>query len=358
MRLLSTPWCLALLLPAVGCSSSDAGSGSGISTRSDGSCAGLGCQVSSSDAKDSYDLVVPGAAVAGGNAGGASANATAIARSCGLAAIGCSPDDAESCAHAVAGASGGSTSQAKAGLSDSGGSTATDGSAVSVGGIGSESTIDVVVAGATTGIGTTVSTSGGGSGALACRIILDNTTTRSQCEVAGVGVEGASCNSRIDCAAGFACTNNNGKGECLHYCCGGNAACTTGSYCGEREAYEGDGSTVKMTVAVCLKGVSCRFNEPFPCPANQVCSCPANETCGVVRSDGTTACVVPGTGVEGESCPCSVGYVCSDALRTCIKTCSLVDSAKNVVQCPNGACQSSPSLPSDVGICVSSATLN
>jgi hypothetical protein len=313
---------VALLSGAVllgrGCSSMTA---SDVAS-SGNACAGPNCQTAGGS-KDRYDLVV--STGSGGSSGSTSTTATTTTNRCGLAAVGCNPDDNASCAHAVVNSGVGGSA---AGGSSAGGAAG----ATSVGG----------------DAGTT----------LACRVLFDNSVPLSQCEPDGNGLTGDTCVSRADCASGYGCVTENGTAQCRLYCCSGNDVCPSDTYCDEREIGEDTDAVIKHSVPVCVAGTACRFDDPYPCPTAQTCSCPTGRVCGVVRSDGTTACVVPGTGVEGEACPCAASYVCSDVLGTCVKTCSLLDVAASAEQCSLGVCQASASLPADVGICVSSTTLN
>jgi hypothetical protein len=301
-----------------GCGASESAS----SQRAEG-CVGPSCQAAAGS-KDDYSLVVDTGTV---NAGGTtSVTSVSSVNRCGLPAVGCNPDDAMACAHAV----------------------------VIVGGNGGGGSVGV---GSSAG-GRTDTDVDAGNGTLACRLLFDNSVPLSQCELTGSGLSGEPCVSRADCAPGYACTTENGTAQCRQYCCGGNDVCPSGTYCDEREVGEDAGNVIKHRVPVCVTGTACRFDDPYPCPAEQVCSCPSGRVCGVVRADSTTACVVPGTGLEGEACPCAAGHVCSAVLGTCVKTCSLSSVTGNAEQCSRGVCQSSTSLPIDVGICVNSVTLD
>lgn len=305
---------------AYGCSQSD------IATDSTSApCVGPSCQNSSNSGID-YDLDPISGSGGTTNTTGAS-EATSVNR-CGLSSVGCSPDDDTSCQYANVQEDEGTGGTSSAGEPEGLGG-ASDGGA-----------------------------SHGGAAALACRIRRDNSVPLSQCEIAGVGLAGDPCVSSVDCAPGFACAEDNGTSQCRHYCCGGDELCPSGTYCDNRIVKEEVEVVGSLTVPVCMPTVACRFDEPYPCPADQICSCPSGKVCGVVRADGTTACVVPGVGLEGESCPCAAGHVCSEVLGICVKTCSLTKVAENVEQCSLGVCQSSASLPVDVGICVNSSALN
>jgi hypothetical protein len=318
-----------------GCSQSD-----GAAASESSPCVGPNCQTAPST-KGNYDFVLNTGT--GGSASGESVSADVpTVDLCGLSAVGCNPDDDKSCDNVTAVSNGTGVGGATAVGKENGG------------------------AGNTATGGTTGSTAfGSGTGIssrnpvqLACRIRRDNAIPLSQCEDSGEGISGDPCVSSVNCAPGFACAVDNGIGQCRHFCCGGNDVCPTGTYCDERVIKEDVDSIGSLVVSVCMPSVACRFDEPYPCPADQTCSCPTGRTCGVVRADGTTACVEPGVGLEGEACPCAAGHVCSEILGKCVKTCSMSNVTGNAVQCSLGVCQSSTSLPADVGVCVNASALN
>jgi hypothetical protein len=191
----------------------------------------------------------------------------------------------------------------------------------------------------------------------ACRVVLVNNVAMTTCELAGPGLEEAACSSRSDCAAGYACVEESGGSHCRHYCCGGNDSCSTpGTFCEERELAGLENDALKARASVCMPATLCRLDEPYPCPSDERCSCPSGKACGVVRNDGTTSCVTPGAGQDGDSCPCAAGYVCSATLGQCLKVCSLSD-VDSALFCDTGVCQPSPNLPVDFGICVNAESL-
>jgi hypothetical protein len=69
----------------------------------------------------------------------------------------------------------------------------------------------------------------------------------------------------------------------------------------------------------------------------------------VVRADGTTTCRVPGTGKQGDACPCAWNHVCSSVTQKCVKICN-TDPAKD--ECAPQKCQASSELPQSFGVCV------
>jgi hypothetical protein len=78
-------------------------------------------------------------------------------------------------------------------------------------------------------------------------------------------------------------------------------------------------------------------------------TCADGGTCVVVRQDGTTTCVTPGTGTDGQMCPCAAGYTCSLFDNTCQRLCYTNDGG---VCGPNHLCQGgNQGWPSDIGTC-------
>jgi hypothetical protein len=66
--------------------------------------------------------------------------------------------------------------------------------------------------------------------------------------------------------------------------------------------------------------------------------------------------VPPGSGTQGEHCPCAPGYVCSQLADKCFKLCHLGNDA----ECPDGAmCVSGTGgYPQGIGTCVGGNTYN
>lgn len=298
------------------------------STESPGNCIGPTCQ-SGTQRKYEYTVVV-GAAGAGGTVTAEAAGSVARAplpKLCSVQQPTCDPDSAVAC---------GLQSSAEGG---SAGDAATHGGAYSGGSL--TLSLDSVVAGSRADA--------------ACRIVRDGTQTLTRCEIAGKGTLGAPCVSDANCAAGFTCVEETGTAQCRPYCCRGADSCPAGTYCDLRPLKELQDSIERIWVSVCMPGASCRFDEPYPCPADKKCSCPAGKTCGAVRGDGTTACVVPGDGIEGSPCPCAANHVCADALGSCLKVCDLTSLDPSCGE--DGICQTSTNLPFPWGLCVSSSAL-
>ena len=181
----------------------------------------------------------------------------------------------------------------------------------------------------------------------------------SQCVPAGTVLAGDPCSRLTRCAPGHACVQDDDISQCLPYCCSEPEACPAGTFCAKRSVLLPEGENEVMDVPVCVPAHDCQLDEPYPCPDGTTCRCPTGTACTVVRADGTTGCVTPGVGVEGDSCPCapatesSLGYVCSQATATCVKLCLVGVSASGCS--PGSHCQATAALPSQFGVCTASA---
>jgi hypothetical protein len=183
--------------------------------------------------------------------------------------------------------------------------------------------------------------------AYACRVVsAPGGRVQARCEAAGSGEVDAPCFTSADCAAGLACTGDSGAGQCRPFCCAGDGECRRGTHCAERALL---GAVARPIVPVCVPAVDCSLTEAFPCPAGVRCSCPEGEACMVVRNDGTTTCMRPGSGTAGEACPCASGHVCSQATHQCVKLCQ---TAATPSECGSGRCQAAAELPTGFGVCV------
>ena len=195
------------------------------------------------------------------------------------------------------------------------------------------------------------------SSALACRIrsgSLQGSVLRV-CEIAGTGRAGAPCRMPADCANGLTCVAEGLATLCRPYCCGDADSCPSNTYCTSRVTLlDKDSWTTGLVVPVCTAAENCPLSEPYPCPTGQNCTCPTGKACMIVRRQGLTACVEPGTGIQGALCPCAAGYVCSNTTFTCLKLCQLTSSAnaQTSSQCGAGnSCQASNDVPTDWGVC-------
>jgi hypothetical protein len=338
---------------AQGCSVAQSGS---TALAGSSPCTSPKCQTGA-QSKDDYAIVL---AMAGAGAAGTTAvlEGASLPTLCQVQKPSCDPDDATSCSNAAPVTGQGGAPGSLGSTDSASGSQARPSSAGGADSAGTGGTSEHASTSGQSNAGgyNAGQTPGGTAGAIAmaCRVQRDLLVTLTTCEPAGQGTLGAPCVGRSNCAAGFACVEENGTAQCRPYCCRGVSSCSAGTYCDLRPTKELVATAERPTVSVCMPGVDCRFDDPYPCPPDRTCSCPLGKACGVVRADGTTACVTPGTGTEGQSCPCAAGHVCSDALGSCLKVCSL---ASRDPTCGDGICQASASLPADWGICVSSAAL-
>jgi hypothetical protein len=189
-------------------------------------------------------------------------------------------------------------------------------------------------------------------GAVAVALSACHVTTSGQtCTGAGLGGDGAQCQSGADCASTFECVGS--PGQCRHYCCGGNATCdgasgvTTGAtFCDVQPLTVGG-----QPVPVCEPIANC---TPL-LTGTGAGTCPKGETCAVVKDDGTTSCVTIGSAGIGGDCGklhCAAELTClgPPESRTCFELCQ-VDLPTS---CPNGkTCMSSAQLftNANIGIC-------
>jgi hypothetical protein len=190
----------------------------------------------------------------------------------------------------------------------------------------------------------------GGLAAYGCQVTRQNDQLLRQCVPAGTGKVNAPCFSAADCAPSYACVTENGAGRCLPYCCNQDSNCTSGTFCAERplrKAAADTSDTEPPRVPVCVPADACSLEDQFPCPAGTDCRCKGDTACMVVRDDGTTTCMKPGAGQQGEACPCAWNHVCSSVTKQCIKICR-TDPTKD--DCGAQKCQAW--LPQNFGVCV------
>lgn len=185
-----------------------------------------------------------------------------------------------------------------------------------------------------------------------CQVTRLNNERVRQCTAAGRGAANAPCFSAADCSPGLACVSDGDAGRCRPYCCDADTDCDKGAYCAERPLRKlpsDTSNTEAPRVPVCVPADNCSLEERFPCPTGNDCRCKADTACMLVRDDGATACLKPGSGVQGDACPCAWNHVCSSATHECVKLCR-TDAPQN--DCGAQKCQASSELPKNFGVCV------
>lgn len=181
-----------------------------------------------------------------------------------------------------------------------------------------------------------------GDFAFGCYVSSDDGKPVSECLPAGKGVTGSPCVAPSDCAAGFACVGLENAAQCRPYCCEDPESCPGGMFCTERQLAE-----TELHVPVCAPADNCNLAEQYPCPAGSNCTCEGDTACMVVR-EKTTSCIVPGSGKEGDSCPCAWGHICSKAINECLKLCQTTSSTPD---CGTAKCTPVSELPDGWGVC-------
>jgi hypothetical protein len=278
----------------------------------------------------------------------------------------CLPDDARSCASfgetnaqfaLLGGGNGGEGGAAGAGgQSFDGAGSGAEGGVGGAGGVSSAGAGNGSGAASGEGGSSTV-VAGGAGGALgpptyACRVGPIGRAIGAACGLTGQGDADAPCFTGSECGAGLACVALDGVSRCRPYCCAGDDACSSGSYCAERPLLDDAlAENASVSVPVCVPANNCDLAEPYPCPSGRACQCSAGTACLVVRPDGTTNCMpAEGNGL-GEPCPCGYGFVCSQGTQSasCVQICT---TASSLLPCPSGRCQVAAELPNGFGTCV------
>ncbi len=133
-------------------------------------------------------------------------------------------------------------------------------------------------------------------------------------------------------------------GVCRAYCCGDVEACGADTFCRTSVIANADRKPPDTfsPIPTCTPVTPCTLLDDNSCKDGLVCT--------IVRTDGTTSCDSPGTGMAGDACPCAKDHVCSKGLNECMKICKTNDANT----CPTGhTCQGgSKSYPAGFGICV------
>ncbi len=175
-----------------------------------------------------------------------------------------------------------------------------------------------------------------------CQVVPTDLGPIAECLTPGLLQEGEPCEKASNCSASLGCVRmGSGVGVCRAYCCGDLEACAAGTYCTLGAMAEDVISKPPMQIPVCAPATPCTLLDDNTCMNGL--------TCTLVRKDGTTSCVEPGLGKDGDACPCSAGQVCMLSSRTCRPLCHL---GGNDCQ-KGGVCQGgSDGFPNGIGICV------
>src|SRR5262249_47931721 len=130
---------------------------------------------------------------------------------------------------------------------------------------------------------------------------------------------------------------------CRPYCCGDVDDCPEGQYCVLRPIVQEDlGEDLARDIPVCVLVDDCELLNDKTCDTGMVCT--------IVSDHGTLSCVEPGSGVNGDPCPCAQGHFCDDDANRCVKICRVADPQT----CPEGfICQGgTENYPPEFGGCV------
>lgn len=176
-----------------------------------------------------------------------------------------------------------------------------------------------------------------------CVLVATEAAPEAACRATGPRQVNEPCNSVADCDAGLGCVLTSGGQQCRAYCCGDAEECAEKTYCAPSPMAEDP----SVKIPTCAPASACQLLDDTSCCAGGTCEL----TCSVVRDDGTTSCVPPGTGMLADPCPCAAGYICSKLTNECKKLCKIGQEATD---CEGGGkCQgATASLPADIGICV------
>lgn len=173
-----------------------------------------------------------------------------------------------------------------------------------------------------------------------CKLVEEAGAVAGACVPPGSLLEGEPCVTSADCDQGLGCVSTVAGGVCRAYCCGDPEACGAGTYC----AAEALADAPSRLIPACRPSDDCNLlgNGPSGCEDGLACT--------IVKSDGTTACVQPGSGEAGDACPCAGGFVCSKLTDTCLQLCATDGSGP---PCATGTCMGAAmNLPPGVGLCV------
>jgi hypothetical protein len=172
---------------------------------------------------------------------------------------------------------------------------------------------------------------------VSCKLLDVDGGTTAQCGTWGVSGEEAPCTGASDCAAGLGCVYSL-TSVCRAYCCNSPDSCPSGTYCAPSPMQEDQ----QLSIPVCTPASNCALFVDIPCSAGQ--------TCEIVRDDGTTSCMTPGTSTDGQPCPCAKGFTCSWSTGTCLTLCHILGGTECGTK---GYCQGGTEpYPAGIGICV------
>jgi hypothetical protein len=175
-----------------------------------------------------------------------------------------------------------------------------------------------------------------------CQIMPTDMGAVAECLPPGMLQEGEPCEKAANCAAGLGCVRmGSDVSVCRPYCCSNLEACASGTYCALGAMAEDVLHDNPLEIPVCIPATPCTLLDDTTCPQGR--------TCTLVRADGTTSCIEPGPGKDGDGCPCSAGHVCVISSNTCRALCHVGGS-----DCPNDMlCQGgSEGFPDGIGVCV------
>lgn len=175
-----------------------------------------------------------------------------------------------------------------------------------------------------------------------CQIVPTEMGAVAECVTPGTFKDGEPCEKAANCGPSLGCVRMASEvAVCRPYCCGDIEACDPGSYCTLGAMAEDTVNPAPIQIPVCVPAT--------PCTPLDDTTCPDGRTCTLVRTDGTTSCVEPGAGKQGDGCPCAAGHVCVLSTNKCRALCHV--DAKD---CPNGMlCQGgSEGFPDGIGVCV------
>lgn len=182
----------------------------------------------------------------------------------------------------------------------------------------------------------------GDASAYACQLSTVSGKVKAQCGIAGSSSEGEACDASTGCKAGLACITAGEGGVCRSYCCSNVESCPAHTtFCAQAPIIRGG-----PIVPVCVPASQCTLLSTA-----DTATCLGGRTCAIVRDDGTTSCVDPGNGTDGDACPCAVGYTCWKS-SVCRKLCA---TGAGTDCDPGSQCQGGiKSYPEGIGFCIPS----